>query len=88
MPRDVKGGFEPVIVKKHERSIGSKMEDVIISMFAHGMSNQGIESQMMTMYEVDVSPEIMSRITSYMKNLSLLSPEFIYTVKVISFDML
>jgi transposase-like protein len=25
VPRDVKGEFEPVIVKKHERSIGSKM---------------------------------------------------------------
>jgi len=32
-------------------------------MFAHGMSNRDIEEQMRTMYEVDVSPEMVSRIT-------------------------
>jgi len=63
VPRDVKGEFEPVIVKKHERSIGSKMEDAIISLFAHGMSNRDIEGQMRTMYEVDVSSEMVTRIT-------------------------
>jgi transposase-like protein len=39
------------------------MEETIISMFAHGMSNRDIEDQMRTMYEVDVSPEMVSRIT-------------------------
>lgn len=41
----------------------ARMEDAIISMFAHGMSNRDIEEQMRTMYEVDVSPEMVSRIT-------------------------
>jgi len=63
VPRDVKGEFEPVIVKKHERSIGSKMEAALISLFAHGMSNRDIEGQMRTMYEVDVSSEMVTRIT-------------------------
>jgi transposase-like protein len=63
VPRDVKGEFEPVIVKKHERTIGSKMEDAIISMFACGMSNRDIEQQMRTMYDVEVSAEMVSRIT-------------------------
>lgn len=62
MPRDVNDEFEPVIVKKHEHSIGSKMEEGIILMFAYGMSNWDIEDQMRTMYEVDVSPEMASRI--------------------------
>lgn len=63
VPRDAKGSFEPVIVKKHERTISSELEDMIVSLFAKGMSNRDIEDQMHRIYGIDVSPEMVSRIT-------------------------
>lgn len=63
VPRDVKGLFEPVIVKKHERTITSELEDLIVSLFASGMSSRDIESQMRRIYGVEVSAEMVSRIT-------------------------
>jgi len=63
VPRDVNGEFEPCIVKKHERSISSDLEDVIISLFACGLSTRVIEGQMRRMYGVEVSSEMVSRIT-------------------------
>lgn len=63
VPRDSKGEFEPVIVKKHERTISSELEDTIVSLFSSGMSNRDIESQMRRVYGVDVSPEMVTRVT-------------------------
>lgn len=63
IPRDTKGEFEPIIVKKHERTISTELEDMIISLFAQGMSNRDIEFHMKKIYEIDVSPEMVSRIT-------------------------
>jgi transposase-like protein len=63
VPRDVKGEFEPVIVKKHDRTITSELEDLIVSLFASGMSSRDIESQMRRIYGVEVSAEMVSRIT-------------------------
>lgn len=63
IPRDTSGEFEPVIVKKHERTISSELEDMIVSLFANGMSNRDIESQMNRVYGIDVSPEMVTRIT-------------------------
>ena len=39
-PRDTNGEFEPVIVKKHERILSTSVEDMIISMYAKGMSTR------------------------------------------------
>ena len=44
IPRDTNGEFEPIIVKKHERTISSELEDMIVSLFAQGVSNRDIES--------------------------------------------
>jgi putative transposase len=63
IPRDTNGDFEPIIVKKHERTISSELEDMIVSLFAAGMSNRDIESQMNRVYGVEISPEMVSRIT-------------------------
>lgn len=63
VPRDVKGEFEPVIVKKHEKTFSNSLEDMIISLFAMGASNRDIESQTKKLYGVDVSPEMVSKIT-------------------------
>lgn len=63
IPRDVKGEFEPVIVKKHEKTFSNTLEDAIVSLFAMGASNRDIEAQMQRVYGVDVSPEMVTRIT-------------------------
>ncbi len=63
IPRDTNGEYEPIIVKKHERTISSELEGMIVSLFAQGMSNRDIESQMKRIYGIDVSPEMVSRMT-------------------------
>ncbi len=63
IPRDTNSEFEPVIVKKHERTISNSLEDMIVSLFAQGMSNRDIEQHMRKIYGIDVSPEMVTRIT-------------------------
>lgn len=45
IPRDRNGEFEPQIVKKHQTEIKG-IEGQIISMYAKGMSNRDIESNL------------------------------------------
>lgn len=63
IPRDVNGEFDPVLVKKNERTISSELEDMIVSLFACGMSTRDIESQMRRVYGLEVSAEMVTRIT-------------------------
>mgnify|MGYP003456046027 FL=1 len=63
IPRDTNSEFEPVIVKKHERTISNSLENMIVSLFAQGMSNRDIEQHMRKIYGIDVSPEMLTRIT-------------------------
>lgn len=63
IPRDTKGEFEPVIVKKHERTISSELEGLIVSLFAQGASTRDISSHMEKVYGLDVSAEMVTRIT-------------------------
>jgi len=43
IPRDRAGEFEPVVIPKHQRTLG-ELEDKIISMYAKGMSTRDIQS--------------------------------------------
>ncbi len=63
IPRDTNGEFEPVIVKKYERTISNSLEDMIVSLFAQEMSSRDIEQHMRKIYGIDVSPEMVTRIT-------------------------
>lgn len=63
IPRDTEGNFEPVTVKKHERRVNPSIDDRIISMYAKGVSNRDINDQMRGIYGIDVSAEMVSRIT-------------------------
>lgn len=63
IPRDTKSEFEPIIVKKHERIVSDSIEDKIISMYAHGMSTRDIDSQMQSIYGINISAEMVSKIT-------------------------
>lgn len=62
VPRDRESTFAPMIVKKR-RNMVDGIENVIISMYAKGMSNSDIEEHMRDVYEFDVSTSTISRIT-------------------------
>ena len=62
-PRDTNGEFEPVVVKKHERVLSTSVEDMIISMYAKGMSTRDINAHMRKIYGVDISADMVSSIT-------------------------
>jgi transposase-like protein len=63
VPRDTNGEFEPVIVKKHERRINPSVDEMIISMYAKGMSTHDIEKHMNGIYGLEMSAETISHIT-------------------------
>lgn len=63
VPRDSNGEFEPVIVKKHERTISGDLEDMIISLFSQGLSNRDIEFHMKKIYGLEISAEMVTRMT-------------------------
>lgn len=62
VPRDRNGEFDPVIVKKYERTIGP-IEDKIISMYAKGMTTRDIQSHVEELYGLQLSPTLVSNIT-------------------------
>ena len=63
VPRDREGSFEPVLVPKRHNIIDG-LENIIISLYAKGMSVLDIEEQIREMYDFDVSTSTISRITS------------------------
>lgn len=63
IPRDTEGQYEPVIIRKHERNISTQLEDLILSLFAQGLSDRDIAGHMSRIYGLDLSPEMISRIT-------------------------
>jgi len=62
VPRDRDGSFEPQIVGKHERDFAG-FDDQILSMYARGMSTRDIRGHLAEIYNVDVSAELVSRVT-------------------------
>jgi putative transposase len=69
VPRDRNGEFDPIIVKKYERTIGP-IEDKIISMYAKGMTTRDIQSHIQEMYGLDVSATLVSNITDKIVDLA------------------
>lgn len=63
VPRDRQGSFEPVTVPKRHNIIEG-LENIIISLYAKGMSVSDIEEQIKDLYDFDVSTSTISRITS------------------------
>lgn len=62
VPRDRNSSFEPVLVPKR-RSIIDGVENVIISLYAKGMSVSDIEEQLKDIYNFEISASVISRIT-------------------------
>ena len=63
MPRDRKGEFDPVILKKNQTSISQDVEEKILSMNAKGMTTSDIETHIRDIYGLQISDTTISRIT-------------------------
>ena len=63
VPRDREGTFDPVVVERYSRSISSDIEQKIISMYSKGMSTRDISDHVKEIYGIEVSAEMVSRIT-------------------------
>ena len=62
VPRDRDGTFNPIIVPKRKNMIDG-VENVIVSLYAKGMSVSDIENMMRDVYGFDLSELTISRIT-------------------------
>jgi len=62
IPRDRAGSFEPKIVPKGTRRLEGFNEKVI-ALYARGMTTRDIQSHLREMYQVQVSPDLISRVT-------------------------
>jgi len=62
IPRDRAGNFEPRLVKKHQTRFAS-MDDKILCLYAKGMTTREIVVTFKEMYDADVSPPLISKVT-------------------------
>lgn len=62
VPRDRNGEYDPQIIGKYDRNADG-MEEKIIGLDACGVSQRDIEEQVKALYDVDISPELVSKIS-------------------------
>ena len=62
VPRDRNGSFSPQIVRKGQSRLDG-FNDRIIALYARGLSTRDIRAHLREMYDVDVSPDLISRVT-------------------------
>jgi transposase-like protein len=63
VPRDRNGTFEPIIAPKRQKRL-PLFNDQIISMYARGMGDRKIQEHLEEIYNVDVPPDLISRVTN------------------------
>jgi len=63
VPRDRNGNFEPEIVKKHETSMTSEIEEKMLSLYAHGSSYDQIREFIEDFYGVGFSKGAITAVT-------------------------
>jgi putative transposase len=62
VPRDRNGSFSPQIVRKGQTRLDG-FNDRIIALYARGLTTRDIRAHLREMYDVDVSPDLISRVT-------------------------
>ena len=62
VPRDRKGEYEPRIVPKGTRRLG-QVDEMILSLYARGMTTRDITAHLAEVYGADVSPALVSKVT-------------------------
>jgi putative transposase len=63
IPRDRDGTFDPKLIAKYQRRFPD-FDDKVISMYARGMSVREIRMHLEELYGIDVSPDLISAVTS------------------------
>ena len=61
-PRDRNGSFDPQLIRKHQRRMPG-FDSKIIALYAKGMTTRDIAQTLEELYEVDVSHDLVSRVT-------------------------
>ena len=67
VPRDRNGTFEPKIVPKRQRRLGS-VDDMILSLYARGMTTRDIKEHLAEVYGAEVSPGLISNVTDVVQD--------------------
>lgn len=67
VPRDREASFNPMLIPKRKSMVGG-IENIIVSLYAKGMSNSDIEIQISELYDIEVSTSTISRITDRITN--------------------
>jgi putative transposase len=62
VPRDRNSTFEPQVVKKRQRRLG-QVGEIILSLYARGMTTRDIQAHLAEVYGADVSPALVSNVT-------------------------
>jgi putative transposase len=62
VPRDRAGDFDPRIVRKGQSRLDG-FNERIIALYARGMTTRDIRAHLREIYDVDVSPDLISRVT-------------------------
>jgi hypothetical protein len=62
VPRDRNGSFAPRIVRKGQTRLDG-FNDRIIALYARGLTTRDIRAHLREIYDVDVSPDLISRVT-------------------------
>lgn len=65
-PRDRENTFEPQLIKKNQTRI-TQMDSQILSLYAKGMTTREIAATFKEMYDADVSPTLISKVTDAVK---------------------
>ncbi|MBN3253741.1 IS256 family transposase [Pectobacterium brasiliense] len=65
-PRDRENTFEPQLIKKNQTRI-TQMDSQILSLYAKGMTTREIVAIFKEMYDADVSPTLISKVTDAVK---------------------
>ncbi|QHQ24499.1 IS256 family transposase [Pectobacterium parvum] len=65
-PRDSENTFEPQLIKKNQTRI-TQMDSQILSLYAKGMATREIVATFKEMYDADVSPTLISKVTDAVK---------------------
>jgi transposase-like protein len=62
-PRDRNGSFEPVLLPKRQTVLGVDLDRLVLAMYSHGSSYEDICAHLREMYDLDISPATLTRVT-------------------------
>jgi putative transposase len=62
IPRDRQGRFDPQLIEKYRRRLPG-FDDKVIALYARGMTTREIQAHVRELYAVEVSPELISKVT-------------------------